>query len=74
MSKRLQDNDEDMRQAKSGSNVGGRTTVENEDMGEFEDPWEDEVESDEEVIIAKDDDDEEGKGCSLDLVIISGFN
>ncbi|KAK3829054.1 MAG: WD40-repeat-containing domain protein [Benniella sp.] len=60
MSKRLQDNDEDMREAKSAPGVRGHATAENEDMGEFEDPWEDEVESDEEVVIANDDDDEEG--------------
>lgn len=58
MSKRLQDNDEDMREAKSAFNVGSRVTVEDEGMGEFEDPWEDEVESDQEVIIENDDDDE----------------
>lgn len=58
MSKRLQDHDEDMREAKSAFNVGDRTTVEDEGMGEFEDPWEDEVESDQEVIIENDDDDE----------------
>lgn len=61
MSKRAQDNDEDMREAKSAYNVGVRTTVEDEGMGEFEDPWEDEVESDQEVIIENDDDDDEGK-------------
>ncbi|KAF9207829.1 ribosome biosynthesis protein rrb1, partial [Podila verticillata] len=59
MSKRAQDNDEDMREAKSAYNVGVRTTVEDEGMGEFEDPWEDEVESDQEVIIENDDDDED---------------
>jgi hypothetical protein len=58
MSKRAQDNDEDMREAKSAFNVGDRVTVEDEGMGEFEDPWEDEVESDQEVIIENDDDDE----------------
>ena len=63
MSKRLQDHDEDMREAKSAFNVGDRTTVEDEGMGEFEDPWEDEVESDQEVIIENDDDDE---GMDLD--------
>ncbi|KAG0350501.1 WD40-repeat-containing domain protein [Gamsiella multidivaricata] len=60
MSKRIQDNDEDMREAKSAFNVGNRHTVEDEGMGEFEDPWEDEVESDQEVIIENDDDDEDG--------------
>ncbi|KAF9103788.1 ribosome biosynthesis protein rrb1 [Mortierella sp. GBA35] len=60
MSKRIQDNDEDMREAKSVFNVGDRVTVEDEGMGEFEDPWEDEVESDQEVIIENDDDDDEG--------------
>ncbi|KAG0347865.1 ribosome biosynthesis protein rrb1 [Podila humilis] len=59
MSKRTQDNDEDMREAKSAFNVGTRATVEDEGMGEFEDPWEDEVESDQEVIIQNDDDDED---------------
>ncbi|KAF9947443.1 ribosome biosynthesis protein rrb1 [Modicella reniformis] len=67
MSKRVQDNDDDMRETKSAFNVGDRTTVEsNEGMGEFEDPWEDEVESDQEVIIANDDDDEEEEGMDLD--------
>jgi len=62
MSKRTQDHDEDMRDAKSTFNVAGRTTVEDEGMGEFEDPWEDDVESDQEVIIENDDDDDdEGK-------------
>ncbi|KAF9429810.1 ribosome biosynthesis protein rrb1 [Entomortierella beljakovae] len=58
MSKRIQDHDEDMREAKSNFNVGARQTIEDEGMGEFEDPYEDEVESDQEVIIENDDDDE----------------
>src|SRR5690554_4161392 len=61
MSKRAQDQDEDMREAKSAFNVGDRTTVDDEGMGEFEDPWEDEVESDQEVIIDNGADDDEGK-------------
>lgn len=71
MSKRLQDNDEDMREAKSAPGVRDLAAVDNEDMGEFEDPWEDEVESDEEVIIANDDDDEEeGKPQSFASALI----
>ncbi|KAG0270350.1 ribosome biosynthesis protein rrb1 [Actinomortierella ambigua] len=59
--------DQDMRDAKSSVPVADRSRMDQDDgMGEFEDPWEDEVESDEEVIINNDDDDDNDEGMELD--------
>lgn len=66
MAKRgLQDVDEDM---DTKAQYGQRRTLDDGDveMGEFEDPWEDEIEEDEEIIEGEGEEDEEDedKGCS----------
>lgn len=49
------------------SSAGNRRETKDgtEEMGEFEDAWEDEIESDEEVVDAADGDDQEGKFSGL---------
>lgn len=45
---------------KASGSGSKRDNVAPDDMGEFEDAWEDEIESDEEVVDARDGEDEDG--------------
>ena len=67
MTKRgLQDGDDE---GDSKAQFGQRPTVDSEDveMGEFEDPWEDELEEEEEIIEEGDEEDEEDEDEGVSL-------